>query len=159
MEEKNRNKKDSRTLKRVYRFIYLISGVTMSIAAILFFSPLGKGVFNGTPPSLPASSPKDSPLDLPLTFYRTLTKNKGEREKNYTVQVSAYKRENYAKNLVGKLKKKGYSAYIASSETSLGKKWYRVRIGHFTTKESANEFAKKVRKKEKISTLVIRTGF
>jgi len=53
-----------------------------------------------------------------------------------------------------KLKKNGYSAYIASSESS-GKTWHKVRLGTFSSKEDARKEAARIEKNEGMSATVV----
>jgi cell division septation protein DedD len=159
VEAKRRIKKRGKLLKKSCLSIGVFSGILVVVASIFFLSPLWREIFKN-PPAPPPTPPKDTTLDFPLTFYHTLSEVKGERERErkYTVQVSAFKYEASAKKLVVKLKKKGYSAYLASTETPSGEAWHRVRIGYFPTREAAQKFAREVEEKEKLSTLVVRRG-
>lgn len=110
-----------------------------------------------------------------ITFYDTLSKTRGrEKEpqtaktagetkketdntpkKLYTVQVGAMKDKALADAMVSKLKKAGYSAYIASSESSGKGTWYRVRLGTFPNKEDAQREVAKIKKNEGMQATVV----
>lgn len=65
----------------------------------------------------------------------------------WTVQLNAFRQERDASGLAKRLKDKGYDAYVASTEIK-GKTWYRVRVGHFATREEARALQEKLRAKE-----------
>lgn len=108
-----------------------------------------------------------------ITFYDTLAKpekNISRREnaasrnypgadnsggKVYAIQTGAMKDRSLADAAVSKLKKKGYSAYISSSESSGKVTWYRVRLGTFSNREEASTEARKIEKNEGISATVV----
>lgn len=101
-----------------------------------------------------------------MTFYDTLAKPgnnrkeslpidyKNDPRKVYAVQVGAMKDKSLADAMVSKLKKFGYSAYIASSESS-GKTWHKVRLGTFSSKEDARKEAERIEKNEGMSATVV----
>lgn len=65
----------------------------------------------------------------------------GER---YTVQSSSWKSTSIAEREVGKLKKRGFDAFIYKVFiASKNATWNRVRIGYFKTKQEAAEFLRK----------------
>lgn len=76
-------------------------------------------------------------------------------KKLYTVQVGAMKDKALADAMVSKLKKAGYSAYIASSESSGKGTWYRVRLGTFPNKEDAQREVLKIKKNEGMQAAVV----
>ncbi len=110
-----------------------------------------------------------------ITFYDTLSKTRGNKKepqtaktagetkketdnapkKLYTVQVGAMKDKALADAMVSKLKKAGYSAYIASSESSGKGTWYRVRLGTFPNKEDAQKEVVKIKKNEGMQATVV----
>lgn len=105
-----------------------------------------------------------------ITFYDTLIKSKtagkepaaanGRKKddspgKFYTIQVGIMKDKASADTLLLKLKKSGYSAYMASSETSGKGGLYKVRLGTFSNKEDAQKEALKIDKNEGLSTTVV----
>lgn len=74
-------------------------------------------------------------------------------EGKYTVQVSSFTEREKATDLVTRLIRKKYSAYITSTQISQTT-WYRVRVGQFATREEAQKFALTLKKKEKLNTFV-----
>ena len=71
----------------------------------------------------------------------------------FTIQVSSFTEREKATDLVSRLIRKKYPAYITSIKISQ-KTWYRVRVGHFTSREEAEEFALILKEKEKLSAFV-----
>ncbi len=63
--------------------------------------------------------------------------------KGWAVQVNSCRSYTQAKNLQERLRNRGLGAYITEA-TIKGEKWYRVRIGFYSTKEEAVETGKKV---------------
>jgi cell division septation protein DedD len=56
--------------------------------------------------------------------------------KNWSVQVSATPAKDAAETLVERLKAKGYDGYVVQAAVK-GQTFYRVRVGHFDTREQA----------------------
>jgi cell division protein FtsN len=67
--------------------------------------------------------------------------------KTWTVQVNAYPDEASAKQLVEKLKGKGYNAGVTEFQNN-GKTWYRVRVGKYATREDADKALETLKRKE-----------
>ena len=87
--------------------------------------------------------------DDDLTFYETLTKPepapdakpapKAETPRSqppWTVQIAAHRTRATAENMAAELRKRGHRAYVTSGELS-GKKFYRVRVGRYGTRQEA----------------------
>jgi rare lipoprotein A len=69
----------------------------------------------------------------------------------YTIQVVALKTKDAADTLVGRLRGKGYRAYVeAGGSTGL----YRVRVGRFQNRDEADKVAQKLRDAEKFEPFV-----
>jgi cell division septation protein DedD len=73
----------------------------------------------------------------------------------YTVQTAAYQEREMAADDVKRLKKRGFAAFIVSSELPGKGVWHRVRLGSFSNKAAAERLQKTVREKEGISTIVV----
>ena len=67
--------------------------------------------------------------------------------KSWTVQVNAYPDERSAKQLVDRLKNKGYNAVISEMRNK-GKVWYRVRVGKYGSREEADKALENFKTKE-----------
>ena len=58
--------------------------------------------------------------------------------KDWNVQANSYPDAKSAKDLVDRLKNKGYNAFVTEANVK-GKVWYRVRIGRFESREEAEK--------------------
>jgi len=67
----------------------------------------------------------------------------GFKGMGYTIQVGAFQEERKAYALMMELRKKGFEAYVSPFQTQQGR-YYRVRIGSFSSKEEAKVLAEKV---------------
>jgi cell division septation protein DedD len=92
----------------------------------------------GTPPSLPPPSPAKAPVPESAS-----TASRGGR---FEVQVMSLKGKTEADAVVRSLKGKGYSAFV--SETNQGGRMYRVRVGGFADRRSADAVAQRLAKEE-----------
>lgn len=72
----------------------------------------------------------------------------------YTLQVAALNSAEEAKELVGKLKSRGYNAYAVTGTAAAKGTLHRVRIGSFPSLQEARQFAVEFEKKEKIKTII-----
>lgn len=87
--------------------------------------------------------------DDDLTFYETLPNPKPPPDAKpapkaetprsqppWTVQIAAHRTRATAENMAAELRKRGHRAYVTSGELS-GKKFYRVRVGRYGTRQEA----------------------
>jgi len=94
-------------------------------------------------------------IPVPTKFViREITKDiKGK----YTIQISSYETEDEARNVALSLYKTGHKlAYYMEAKVAGKGIWYRVGIGFFKQKASAETFADMLQKQGKISTYFIR---
>jgi DedD protein len=80
-----------------------------------------------------------------------LPKNPSPR---YTVQVAASKDRPTAEALKDRLKRKGYPVFILPFDIPKRGTWYRVRVGHFTKRDTAQQMARQLSRRERLSTYV-----
>ena len=73
----------------------------------------------------------------------------------YTLQIASYQEKQMAADEVAKMKKRGYAAFIASSELSGKGLWHRVRLGSFLNKAAAEKLQKAIHAKEGISSMIV----
>lgn len=69
--------------------------------------------------------------------------------KPFTIQVAAYRKHEYAKSYVDKLKKKQVDALIKKVEGG-GKTWFVVQVSAFADKKSANAYGRELKTKKLI---------
>jgi cell division septation protein DedD len=82
-------------------------------------------------------------------------KQAASSKSHYTVQVSSHQEKTAAEDEVKKMKQHGYAAFIVSSELPGKGTWYRVRLGSFSNKASAEKLEKEVREKAGVSPIVV----
>ena len=66
----------------------------------------------------------------------------------YTVQIGAFQNQTEANKLVNSMKSEGYPAFIKQFETPDNKRWYRVRVGTFSTRARAVEYGDKLKERQ-----------
>lgn len=67
--------------------------------------------------------------------------------KIWRAQVDAFPDERSAKQLVDRLKNKGYNAYVTEVQLR-GKPWYRVSVGRYAAREEADKVVNSLKGKE-----------
>jgi len=72
----------------------------------------------------------------------------------YTIQVGAYPDKSMAEEETKNMKKRGYAAFLVATDIPDKGKWYRVRIGSFASKPSAEKLAKELKSKEGIDGFI-----
>jgi cell division septation protein DedD len=65
----------------------------------------------------------------------------------WRAQVNAFPDERSAKQIVDRLKNKGYNAYVTEVQNR-GKSWYRVSVGKYNSREEADKMVESLRNKE-----------
>ena len=77
-----------------------------------------------------------------------------EENKNFTIQVAAYKNSKIAENMVAKLKKKGYPAYKSIGKIPGKGIVYRVRVGFFKNRAEGGSTFNRL-KKENLNAIIV----
>ena len=72
----------------------------------------------------------------------------------YTLQIASYQEKDMAEADVKKMKQHGYSAFVVSSDIEGKGTWYRVRVGSFTNRASAEKLQKEIRTKQGITPFI-----
>lgn len=92
---------------------------------------------------------------------KQIEKSGGKPEKSavqavlrYTIQVASYNERGMAEEEVRRMKKRGYAAFIVSSELPEKGTWYRVRVGSFSTRSSAERLLNELKTKEGLSPFI-----
>ena len=75
----------------------------------------------------------------------------------YTIQVGAYKTEKNARQMVDRLFKKGYEAYI-KSELKQDTPLFKVLVEKFNNKDKAYDLANKLINKENLPSFIVTTA-
>ena len=122
---------------------------------------------------LTADIPKNNPKPLPKKIVSTAKKpavskhtvtapkaktaavtKSAENDKNFTIQVAAFKDLKVADNLLSKLKKRGYPAYRSMGKVPGKGIFYRIRIGSFKNRADAGSTFNRL-KKENIKAIIV----
>ena len=82
-------------------------------------------------------------------------KETGVRER-YRIQVASTRDLTSARQLVAKLRKKGYEAAIETATGSEGRSQYKVRIGNYSERASAEKVAEKIRQEERVGAWIVK---
>jgi cell division protein FtsN len=73
----------------------------------------------------------------------------------YSIQVGAFKSKAQAETVKKRLQKKGY--HVSISESTTGKTLYKVRVGRFKNREEAMVFLRKIKDREKLNGIIVRS--
>ncbi len=73
----------------------------------------------------------------------------------YSIQVGAFKSKAQAETVKKRLQKKGYHVSIAKSTTD--KTLYKVRLGRFKNREDAKVFLRKIKDRERLDGIIVRS--
>jgi cell division protein FtsN len=72
----------------------------------------------------------------------------------YTLQIASYQEKDMAEADVKKMKQHGYAAFVTASEIEGKGTWYRVRLGSFSSRASAEKLQKEIRTKQGITPFI-----
>jgi cell division septation protein DedD len=119
----------------------------------------GANVDAGNALSNPKAPPADrrdaDALDAQSAKDTSVIRVKSSEDARYSVQVGSYPTMDEATKIVEKWKKKGYPAYMMIADIPDRGRWYRVRMGGFSTRQDADVYLKEVQIREKIEALVV----
>jgi cell division septation protein DedD len=73
---------------------------------------------------------------------------------SYTVQIGALSNEKDAEDLRARYEKKGYEAHVVPAKNKRSRTIYKVRIGEFNSRKSAELLSVKLRRTEGLNTFV-----
>lgn len=79
----------------------------------------------------------------------------GRQTGSFSVQVAALVNRTVADGELSKLLAKGYPAYIVEPEAGASPRFFRVRVGHFTTRAEADDMRRRL-EKDQYKTLITR---
>lgn len=74
----------------------------------------------------------------------------------WRAQVNAFPDDRSAKQLVERLKNKGYNAYVTEVQNR-GKTWYRVSVGRYNSREQADKAVEALKSKENYTKAFVAT--
>ncbi len=113
------------------------------------------------PPEVKSGRPASPQLKAPVARPKPQTAKKENvpakttvSKLRYTIQVGSYPEKAMADDEARNMKKKGYAAFVVATDLSEKGKWFRVRIGSFSNKQSAEKLAKELRSKESIDGFI-----
>ena len=89
--------------------------------------------------ALPEESPKKAEAAVPA--------ERKDQSKTWRAQVNAFPDERSAKQIVDRLKNKGYNAYVTEVQNQ-GRNWYRVSVGKYNSRDEADKMVELLRAKE-----------
>lgn len=72
----------------------------------------------------------------------------------YTIQVGSYPEKAMAEEEARNMKKRGYAAFLVATDIPEKGTWFRVRVGSFANKQSAEKLAKELKSKEGIEGFI-----
>lgn len=81
----------------------------------------------------------------------------GRDRAHYTLQVGSFVEEELARKLVEGLRRKGYPAYMVPVELDEKDRRYRVRVGRFSSKDSARRLAHRLSDAEGLQSFIAYT--
>ncbi len=109
-------------------------------------------------PDKKAGPNKTSATVPPAAKQRTSEKQETAPAQNsklrYTLQIASYPEKGDAESDIKKMKQQGYAAFIVASDLPGKGTWYRVRLGSFTNKASAEKLQKELREKAGVSPFI-----
>ena len=75
------------------------------------------------------------------------TAERKDQGKAWRAQVNAFPDEQSAKQIVDRLKNKGYNAYVTEVQNR-GRNWFRVSVGKYNSRDEADKMVELLRTKE-----------
>lgn len=106
--------------------------------------------------TLAAKPPVTTPRTPPTTLAAAkATATAGAAPGAFTIQVGAFKDRATADSMVGKLKAKGFAAYVMSPAGS-NAQLFNVRVGSFQARPDAERVQAKLRDEEKFKPFIVR---
>ena len=114
--------------------------------------PVKQPITVEAPKSIPISPVSKQP---PPPAKKEMVAASSNTKLRYTVQTASYQERYMAEDEVKRLKRRGFAAFVVSSELPGKGVWHRVRLGSFSNKAAAERLQKSVRDKEGLSTIVV----
>jgi cell division septation protein DedD len=99
-------------------------------------------------PAVEKKAEKSAPAEAaPKKAETTETAAEKDQSKIWRAQVNAYPDERSAKQIVDRLKNKGYNAYVTEVQNN-GKTWFRVSVGKYSSRGEADKIVEALKTKE-----------
>jgi len=98
-------------------------------------------------------APRATPSAKPTTSPRPTTAAAKPVAGTFTIQVGAFKDKETADSVVGRLKKKGFSAFVVPPE---GDGLFNVRVGAYPARADAERIQAKLRDEEKFKPFIVK---
>ncbi len=100
------------------------------------------------------------PSDVLTTLARTASRESGTEVEagsagGFQLQVSSFKTESEATGFAGALRRRGHHAYVEAADVKGRGVWYRVRVGPFKYKRSAEIYSQEFEAKERLVTFIV----
>ncbi len=73
----------------------------------------------------------------------------------YTIQVASFSVVKDAQTFSRRLKEKGYDSYVSAGEVPKKGRWYRVRVGHYPNRVTAQQSGESIFASERLGYLII----
>ena len=80
----------------------------------------------------------------------------GSGTERFRVQVASTRDSAAARQLVDRLRRKGYPANLDTAQGADGKTQYKVRVGNYTERGSAEDVATRIRTEEKVGAWIVK---
>ncbi len=121
--------------------------LTVVLWCLVIFHETKKGVVNNIPPI------EEEKIEGSLFVARQSEQKNNTPEKDvgnilqspWVVEVCSYLRYNEAQNLARSFKDQGFPAFVSRIDLK-GQRWYRVRVGVYSTEEEAQKMKEKIAK-------------
>ena len=72
----------------------------------------------------------------------------------YTIQVGSYPEKDMAEEETKNMKRRGYAAFLVVTDLPEKGRWYRVRVGSFANRQSAEKLAHELKSKEGVDGFI-----
>jgi cell division septation protein DedD len=115
-----------------------------------------------TQPAEAAQNPAETPAQMPMRqaaptseVEKGAVRIKSAEGSKYALQVGSYQQMSEANSAVLKLKAKGYPAYLMIADIPDRGRWYRVRVGAFSSRSEANKYKQQFDSQEAVDTIVV----
>ena len=105
-------------------------------------------------PAVPQLKPPAARPQPQTAKKETAPARTGAPKFRYTIQIGSYPEKAMADDEARNMKKRGYAAFVVATDLADKGKWFRVRIGSFSNKLSADKLAKELKSKENIDGFI-----